>query len=91
MAYVHAYPSEIEAHAERLALDYLEEVLGIYENQIELQAENASERKNYRAVCGVIKRYKKIAGASRQAEIVSRLKAAYGRRPAFMEELAKLS
>ncbi|MFD2332706.1 hypothetical protein ACFSR7_25910 [Cohnella sp. GCM10020058] len=91
MQYVRAYPSEIEAQAERLAPDYLREVMGIYEKQIERQAENANERKGYKAVCGVIKRYKKIAGASRQAEIVSRLKAAYGRRPAFMEELAKLS
>ncbi|MDG0810708.1 hypothetical protein [Cohnella rhizosphaerae] len=91
MDYVRTAPSEIETHAERLATDYRDEVLQIYERYIDRQAEQSTDRKGYRAVCGVIKRYKKIAGEARQAEVVSRLKAAYGRRPAFMDELAKLS
>lgn len=91
MDYVRANPSGIETHAERLALDYRDEVLQIYERYIDRQAEQSTDRRGYKAVCGAIKRYKKIAGAAGQAEVVSRLKAAYGRRPAFMDELAKLS
>lgn len=91
MDYVRAAPSEIEEHAERLAQHDRDEVLQIYESYIDRQAEASTDRRGYKAVCSVIKRYKKVAGASKQAEVVSRLKATYGRRPAFVEELSKLN
>ncbi|WP_148505203.1 hypothetical protein [Paenibacillus beijingensis] len=77
-------------HAARLSEKYSEEVKRIYADQIYNAASASSNRKKYQRVCGMLKRYKKIAGKASQNEIVLQLENQYNRRPAFLDELAKV-
>ncbi|BBI35605.1 hypothetical protein [Cohnella abietis] len=90
MTYVGANPSEIEKYAARLFADYSEEVERIYSNYISDVAGSASSRKEYQNVCAMLKRYKYIVGKGSQIVIILQLKAEYNKRPAFLDELAKL-
>jgi hypothetical protein len=44
----------------------------------------------YKRVCKIIKRYKKIAGREKTKEIINVLGAIYRRRPAFLDEMGKI-
>ncbi|WP_410513480.1 hypothetical protein PaeBR_03205 [Paenibacillus sp. BR2-3] len=90
MAYVRANPSAIEEYAPRLSADYREETEQIYSDHIYNAAGASSNRKEYQRVCAMLKRYKKIAGQASQSEILLQLKTQYNRRPAFLDELAKI-
>ncbi|MNN29452.1 hypothetical protein D3C81_1430540 [compost metagenome] len=91
MVYVRANPSTIEEYAARLSADYHEEMTRIYSNYIYSAASTSSNRKGYQRVCAILKRYKKAVGKPSQEEIILQLKAQYYTRPAFMDELAKLT
>lgn len=91
MAYVTANPSRIEEYADRLSTDYREEMKQVYSQHIYNTASTSSNRKEYQRVCAMLKRYKKVVGKPSQEEIIAQLKAQYPTRPAFMDELAKLT
>lgn len=91
MAYVTANPSTIEEYATRLNADYHEEVERIYSNYIYNVASTSSNRKDYQRVCAMLKRYKKIADKVNYVELIHQLSVQYNRRPAFLDELAKLN
>jgi hypothetical protein len=91
MAYVRVNPTVIEEYAARLSVDYQEEVEQIYSKHIYHAAGVSSNRKEYQRVCAMLKSYKKIVGKISQQEIILQLKAQYNRRPAFLDELAKLT
>ncbi|MNC43204.1 hypothetical protein D3C75_920560 [compost metagenome] len=90
LAYVKANPTTIEEYASRLSADYQAEVKQIYSKYIYSAAASASDRKQYKRVCAILKRYKKIAGQASQSEIIHQLAEQYNKRPAFLDELAKI-
>lgn len=90
LAYVKANPTTIEEYAARLSASYEAEVEQIYSTYIYSAAAAASDRKQYKRVCAILKRYKKIAGQASQSEIIHQLAEQYNKRPAFLDELAKI-
>ncbi len=90
LTFVRENPYYIEQYAEMLSGKFREEVIEIYSKYIKLEASNSSNRKEYRKVCAIIKRYKKIAGNSNLQKIISELKTLYKNRPAFLDELSKI-
>ncbi|WP_294392623.1 hypothetical protein [uncultured Clostridium sp.] len=90
LEYVKKNPSSIEEHAEKLKESYIEEVISIYRQFIIFEAEHASNRSNYKCVCAIIKRFKKIAGKDEAETVINELKARYMRKPAFLDELSKI-
>ncbi|WP_054943823.1 hypothetical protein [Paenibacillus ihuae] len=90
LAYVKANPATIEEYAPRLSADYQAEVEQIYSQYIYIAAAAASDRKQYKKVCAILKRYKKVAGQASQSEIIQQLAEQYNKRPAFLDELAKI-
>ncbi len=90
MEFVKENPRNIEEYAEMLVDKFKDEVVEIYKKHIKSEASSSSNRKNYQQVCGIVKRYKKIAGKKNQEEMVNGLCALYKRRPAFVDELSKI-
>ena len=80
----------IEVYADKLLSEYKEEVISIYKKYIELRANNSCDRKMYREVCKVIKKYGKIAGVEKKKELIANFKYLYRRKPAFVDELSKI-
>lgn len=90
MEYVKANPRNIESYANMLKTKFKDEVIVIYENHIKIEASNASNRKSYQAVCGIIKRYKTIAGKKNKEDVINELTELYRKKPAFVDELGKI-
>jgi hypothetical protein len=88
MAFVRKNTYYIDAYVDKLKDKFFDEALIIYENYIFDRAKSTSTRKQYREVCKVIKKFKKISGKS--DGIIHKLKTAYHRRPAFIDELNKI-
>ncbi|MGV8906207.1 MAG: hypothetical protein ACOH15_06395 [Acetobacterium sp.] len=65
-------------------------VIEIYKEHIKVAASFAKNRRDYQGVCGIIKRYKKMAGKQNQETIINELAAFYKKRPAFVDELSKI-
>lgn len=80
----------IEIYDELLIKDYRDDVNVMYKFLIEKMSEMASDRKQYKKVCNVIKRYKKLLGDIQAYKIVKELQQQYIRRPAFIDELGKI-
>lgn len=87
MGYVQKNPYTIEDYASRLLAEYPQEVKEIYSNVILQAADKSSNRKEYKKVCAMIKRYKKHIDADATSAIVRQLQASYYKRPAFLDEL----
>lgn len=90
MGFVTKNPDFIEKYADRLVNKYQDQVMEIYERNIMLKASLSSKRKQYKEVCRMIMRYKKIAGKNRVEKVVNELIMSYKRRPAFVDELRKI-
>lgn len=90
MEYVRENPRTIEEYIHLLIDKYRDEVMEIYIKSIKLQASSASNRNGYKAVCGTIKRYKKIFGNKNIEGLINELTALYKKRPAFLDELRKI-
>lgn len=90
LGFVRDNPSYIERYAEKLVKPYKIEVIEIYKESIKLTARTSSKRKDYQGVCYQIMRYKKIAGKSKQMELINELMSLYKNRPAFIDELSKI-
>ncbi|OOM78355.1 hypothetical protein CLPUN_19640 [Clostridium puniceum] len=90
MEYVRKNPTSIDNYAEILMDKFKDEVIEIYKRYIKFEASHASNRSNYKNICGIIKRYKKIAGKQNQTQMINELIALYRKRPAFLDELSKI-
>ena len=90
MDFVKETPGYIETYAEILVNKFKDEVIDIYSEFIKKQASCVSDRKAYQGVCGIIKRYKKIAGEENAEKIINEFKILYKKRPAFIDELSKV-
>lgn len=90
MQYVKNNIFSIEKYAERLWDEYPNEIEKIYTAHIYNTANVASNRKQYKEVCGMLKRFKKIVGKDSQKSLIIQLENKFKKRPAFLDELAKL-
>ncbi len=90
MEVVRENPRNIEDYADMLADKFRDEVIDIYKKHIKLSACASSDRRRYQEVCGILKRYKKIAGRKSQEELINELSDLYRKRPAFVDELSKI-
>ncbi|GIN71441.1 hypothetical protein J14TS2_19160 [Bacillus sp. J14TS2] len=88
--YVKEHPSNIEKYKNILSSKFPEQVIEVYAQYIEMEAEMASNRKAYRRICYKLKDYKKVAGGEKQEELKNKLRALYIRRPAFIDELGEI-
>jgi uncharacterized Zn finger protein len=90
MEYVKRNPAHIEEYAEMLVDKFKDEVIEIYQTRIKSAASYSSNRRQYKEVCGILKRYKKIAGKKNQEYMINELSTLYKKRPAFIDELSKI-
>ncbi|HEX5564364.1 MAG TPA: hypothetical protein VFX34_05355 [Sporosarcina sp.] len=90
LAYVRENPSLIEQYLKYLVSAHKEEAIRLYERHVKEAAENSFNRKGYRAVCQVLKRFGKVAGQNAQMKLAEELEQTYKNRPAFLDELGKL-
>lgn len=79
---------QIENLYHHLIDKHYEEVNKLFVKYIKQEAVMASDRKKYKKVCARIKTYKKTFGNIQADKIISELKQAYCRRPAFLDELS---
>lgn len=90
LKYANQRPNEIQSLYPYLIEDYFKEVNAIYQKLINLESENASDRKKYRNVCKLIKSYKKVCGEINAKKMINELEQKNVRRPAFIDELEKI-
>jgi len=90
MAFVRKNSESIVEYAGMLQEKFSDEVIEIYKEHIKVAASAAKNRRDYQGVCGIIKRYKKMAGKQNQETIINELTAFYKKRPAFIDELGKI-
>ncbi len=81
--------SVIQLH-KYLVKDYMGELNDLFVTLIRTTAKEVSNRSGYKKVCGVIKLYQKVCGDISAHRIISEMKQSYPRRPAFLDELAKI-
>lgn len=91
MDFVRENPRNIEEFAEKLVCKFKDAVIKIYKKYIKTAASSSLNRKDYQGVCGILKRYKKIAGKKNQEEMINELSLLYSKRPAFVDELGKIN
>ncbi|MCM3636650.1 hypothetical protein M3152_02875 [Sporosarcina luteola] len=88
--YVRENPSMVERYLEYLVDSHAEEAIGLFKTHVKEIAQNSFNRKGYKEVCQVLKRYGKVAGREAQMNLAEELKQTYKNRPAFQDELGKL-
>jgi hypothetical protein len=82
--------SYITYFGKQLAAEYPDQAYQIYEEYIYNQAEQANDRRKYRQVCSYLKGLAEAGAKTRALTIITRLNELYPRRPAMLDELAKL-
>ncbi|WP_088014103.1 hypothetical protein [Gottfriedia acidiceleris] len=90
LQYCKTHISSIKVLYPHLVEDYLEETRGIFKTFIEVETEQATDRKMYKKVCKTIVEFNKIFGSQYAYEIISNFKQKYVKKPAFIDELGKL-
>ncbi|MFS0689316.1 hypothetical protein AB1K89_08745 [Sporosarcina sp. 179-K 8C2 HS] len=90
LAYVRENPSSVERYLKYLMDSHKDEAIWLFGYHVKTIAENAFNRKQYKEVCQVLKRFRKVAGREAQLNLVEELKQTYKNRPAFLDELGKL-
>ncbi|SFG17724.1 hypothetical protein [Sporolactobacillus nakayamae] len=90
MAYVRTNPSEVEKYGDRLLARYSADVQQICSDYVFNAAGKASNRKEYREICGILRSCKKMLGTANRSAIIAKLKTEYSRRPAFLDELSHI-
>lgn len=83
-------PYLIDYFGKRLAMIYPEDSRSIYEQYIMREAVKATDRRNYKGICRLIKNYEDACGKRGALLLIDRLSDLYPRRPAMLDELVKL-
>ncbi|MBU3105120.1 hypothetical protein [Clostridium gasigenes] len=81
--------SKIEVYSDILKDKYEEEVRDLYIKYIEIQASRASDRNQYKEVCRIIEKFRKVSDNNKIEEIKKKLRGLYRKRPAFIDELSR--
>ena len=66
-----------------------DEINRLFDEYILIASEEASDRKQYKKVTSIIKKYSKVCGSTQPISLIDELKETYKRRPAFVDELNK--
>lgn len=74
---------------EHLIPDYTNEMVPLFQELIMKEADMASDRKSYRAVCEIIRHFRGACGNFPAKEMIGGLLDTYKKRPAFVDELKK--
>lgn len=90
LEYCRSNVSEIEDLYPHLIDEYRHEVEQLFAAHIREEAARSGSRLHYRQVCSSIRRYKKLFGEEKAAQIVLELKNRYRRRPAFIDEISRI-
>lgn len=90
LKYVKLDIRRIEHYDNILINDYRDKVDEIYISLINNTSKISSNRSQYRNVCRIIKKYKKLFNYDNVDAIINNLKATYKKRPAFIDELNKI-
>lgn len=90
LSVVREHPSYLEHYGKQLAMAYPDEVYSIFEKYILKEAKQATCRRNYKGVCGLIKKMAKAGGGKEALNLIEHLSQTYPRRPAMLEELTGL-
>ncbi|MBS4200542.1 hypothetical protein KHA93_12965 [Bacillus sp. FJAT-49732] len=91
LEFVKLNPNRIEEYSDRLVKTFKDDVINIYTKYIKAAASSASNRKEYQNVCNKLKKYKKIAGNEKKEELRNELRLLYVRKPAFLDEIGKIT
>lgn len=91
LAYCQNFPHELLRYLPDLVEAYPDETDHLYRNLILKYARLASDRKQYQKVCKLLLSYGKTFGRSKQDDLWEELRAGYPRRPAFQDELGKVT
>lgn len=90
LEFIKKSPAQVTRYYKYLIPDYQFEVYEIFSQYILETAAKASNRKAYREVVSYLRQLIQIDGYGRVQNLIGHLKAKYYRKPAFLEELAKL-
>ncbi|MBD7985942.1 hypothetical protein H9649_15325 [Sporosarcina sp. Sa2YVA2] len=90
LRYVRANPSHIEPFLKYLMDEHEEEAIHLFKIYIKEMADRTNNRSQYKGICQMLRRFKKVGGREVQIRLVEELQVQYKRRPAFIDELSKL-
>jgi hypothetical protein len=90
LSYCQKHVLTITEYYPYLIKDHLKEVNDVFIQYINESADEATDRKKYRKVCTLIKTYKQACGTISSHHLISELREKHKRRPAFLEELARI-
>ncbi|MCP4137458.1 MAG: hypothetical protein GY754_41205 [bacterium] len=88
---VSQHPSSVDVYRKDLIKLYPREVYKLYCINIKNAAKRADNRKRYKYVCNDIKNLMKLGGKDEASGLIKELKDEYKNRPAFQNELSKIS
>jgi hypothetical protein len=91
MAFCQKHPERLAALHKLLLPEFEEETCAIFESQIKVEALKATTRAQYASVCALVEDFAKAFGKQSGERVLRGLMSAYNKRPAFKEELRKLS
>lgn len=84
------HPAYIFQYGKQLAGTFAKETYAIYESCILQEAQEATDRRKYKQVCRLIKNFAAAGAENKAIELIGHLTAIYPRRPAMLEELARV-
>ena len=90
MEQVRLNPESVFRYGDVLAPQYREEVCKLCTAVIRKEAEQAGNRREYQALCGLIQSLAEFGGRARKKTMVAELQKKYPRRPALMDELGRI-
>jgi len=88
--YCQRHPEKVMQLYKYLVKDYMSELNDIFMSFIRCSASKASNRKDYKRVCGIINLYQETCGEINAHRLISEMRQTYPRRSAFMDELTKI-
>ncbi|PEP91528.1 SWIM zinc finger family protein [Bacillus toyonensis] len=91
LAYCQKHPVTILHLYESLLLDYPSETHQIFITHMHDLAQVARDRKMYKNICRIIQTYRRVGDKKLVQEFIEQLKQTYHNRPAFLDELGKIS
>ena len=90
MEQVRLDPKSVFRYGDILAAQYQEEVYQLCTAAIREDSEQAGNRREYRALCGLVKLLAGFGGQAEAKEMIVELRQRYPRRPALLDELGRV-
>lgn len=90
LAYCQESPARIEYYYSYINEHYYEDVCALFIDLIHNKASHATDRKRYREICQSIQTMRKAGYSIEAKHLITDLRQAYAKRPAFVDELKKI-